>query len=228
VKRHVAPLAGPVTIVYLLALLLALTPTAFAHPNPVTLFRFEADAGPGQIQVTWETATELNTVAFRLRRSSGSADVFTEVALLPARGDAVSGAVYTFVDTKVSPGVRLYYILDVIDTTGATITHGPVSAVASAPCGGEVVCQRVYLPLLSLAQPAPEDAFWADRYALTRGECTILHWSVFNAVAIFFQNEGVAGQEVRQVCPSLTTDYELKVVRSSGTSSRHITISVRP
>jgi len=63
----------------------------------------------------------------------------------------------------------------------------------------------------------PSILFWAEPESLARGECTWLRWEVDNVREVYLDGEGVVGHDERQVCPSATTSYELKVVRLDGT-----------
>ena len=84
-----------------------------------------------------------------------------------------------------------------------------------------------YVPLI-LAQLSTADTFWADRDQLAYGECTTLHWSVSltDTLAVFLEDEGVAGQGVREVCPAATTSYVLRVERVGRTQVYPLTIVV--
>jgi hypothetical protein len=61
--------------------------------------------------------------------------------------------------------------------------------------------------------------FWADADTLTRGECTWLHWQVDDVREVYLDGEGVVGHGERQVCPTITTRYELEVVRLDTTDT---------
>lgn len=84
---------------------------------------------------------------------------------------------------------------------------------------------KVYLPLVFAAH-STTDSFWADDYRLELGECTTLHWSVINVLAVYLNDTGVTGQGARQVCPEQTTPYVLRVERASGTQEYRLTIFV--
>lgn len=74
--------------------------------------------------------------------------------------------------------------------------------------------------------PPAQVSFTADLTHLTVGECTTLRWEVENATAVFLNGEGVVGHDGRQVCPSETTLYTLRVQAPAGDLERHITIDV--
>lgn len=69
--------------------------------------------------------------------------------------------------------------------------------------------------------------FWADAYSIMPGQCTTLRWDVQGVQAVFYQGQGVAGQDARQECPSQTTNYNLRVVLNDGSQqSRDIVVQV--
>jgi hypothetical protein len=61
--------------------------------------------------------------------------------------------------------------------------------------------------------------FWADADTLASGDCTRLRWQVDDVREVYLDGEGVAGHDQRQVCPTETTRYELKVVRLDTTET---------
>lgn len=68
--------------------------------------------------------------------------------------------------------------------------------------------------------------FWADKYTLTPGECTNLHWNVENIISVLFNGQPATGSEVREICPTQTTTYTLRVTSSAGTQDRTVTIQI--
>ena len=83
----------------------------------------------GTILVAWETGTELYTSSYRLYRSESEApaDWGSSVVSIAA-GGGISPQKYEYVDADVTPGVRYYYLLEDLSTTGGVTPHGPVSA----------------------------------------------------------------------------------------------------
>lgn len=75
--------------------------------------------------------------------------------------------------------------------------------------------------------PPVQVNFWADRTTIVRGECTVLHWDVEYATAVYLNGEGVVGHGSRQVCPQNTTTFTLHVVAPSGDVNRSVTITVQ-
>ena len=71
--------------------------------------------------------------------------------------------------------------------------------------------------------------FTADATQVNKGQCTVLHWRALDVSAVYLNNGGVAGESSQQVCPEVTTPYELRVVNNDGTTiTKRITVSVVP
>ncbi len=111
-------------------------------PTAVTLTSFTAQAGSDHVTLTWETASEIDNEGFNLWRSGAADGEYTKInaALIPAQGDADTGASYTYTDADVVRGALYYYQLEDVDMHGVSAFHGPVWAMP-----GE---RRVYLPLV--------------------------------------------------------------------------------
>ncbi len=101
-------------------------------PTWITLASFEAAARDGGVELTWTTSSEIDNAGFHLWRAEGRNGAFERItpALIPARGDAVVGADYFYLDGDVVEGQEYLYKLEDIDTGGKSTFHGPVSTVA--------------------------------------------------------------------------------------------------
>ncbi len=86
------------------------------------------------------------------------------------------------------------------------------------------------------ATPTSAISFTADQTTIDQGQCTVLRWSATNAEAIWinpandlFDRTPRPSQGSQQVCPQVTTTYEMRVVQRDGTTVvRDVTINVRP
>jgi len=113
-----------------------------AAPTSVSLIAFTAAATKTIVALAWETAAELDTLGFHLYRATSPAGPFTRLTaeLIPARGDALTGASYAYAD---APGAGAFsYELEAVLVGGGVTRHGPVGVQVGLP-------QRLYLPLMT-------------------------------------------------------------------------------
>jgi len=81
----------------------------------------------------------------------------------------------------------------------------------------------------------PVQVFSVDRMEIDRGECVTFSWRVEGVKAVYFfpegerwQDHGVVGAREKQVCPSETTTYLLRVIKADDSVEIHyITVHVR-
>jgi hypothetical protein len=103
------------------------------EPTAIDLLSFSAEAGAEGVALAWETATELDNAGFNLYRALLDGGPYSKVngALISAKGDAVSGASYSFVDT--ADYGTYYYKLEDVDLYGVSTMHGPVRVTVARP-----------------------------------------------------------------------------------------------
>jgi len=75
-------------------------------------------------------------------------------------------------------------------------------------------------PTPTLSQD-PYISFWAEPTRINEGQCTTCSWLVTNVQAVFFEDEGVAGDNngqpvTRRECPDESETYTLRVIRLDG------------
>jgi hypothetical protein len=87
------------------------------------------------------------------------------------------------------------------------------------------------------ASPTPERVFkfWVDKKKISVGQCTKLHWQVEYVCGVWLKEGGdperdeVGGLQEREVCPTVTTTYVLRILKCNGESeSQSITVKVKP
>jgi len=86
------------------------------------------------------------------------------------------------------------------------------------------------------ATPSAQMSLTADRTTINQGECTTIRWSVENVQAVWvypqgqpFQQFPRTGQGSEEVCPPVTTTFEMRVQLRDGTVQfRQVTVSVTP
>jgi hypothetical protein len=68
--------------------------------------------------------------------------------------------------------------------------------------------------------------FEANPSTINAGGCSTLRWGVEYATAVYLGDEGVVGQDTRQVCPFSTTTYQLYATSPGGDQSASATVTV--
>jgi hypothetical protein len=84
--------------------------------------------------------------------------------------------------------------------------------------------------------PSAEIQFVAQPSTIDQGQCATLSWQTQNVQAVYlyvtgedWQNNGVPGTGSRQVCPTRTTTYELRVVKlDNSVEIRQVVVTVNP
>ena len=83
--------------------------------------------------MTWETATEIDTVGFDLYRAEVPDGMLVQLnrdLIASQAPGGPLGASYEFLDKTVAPGVTYYYWLYSVSARGQPTRHGPVVAWA--------------------------------------------------------------------------------------------------
>ncbi|WP_192822056.1 T9SS type A sorting domain-containing protein [Rufibacter sp. LB8] len=89
-----------------------------ANPLPVTWLSFDAKASKQGNELSWSTASEVNTASFTVERSYTGKD-FTDIGQVAAAGNSTLVQKYVFLDKSALPGSgAVYYRLRQIDTDG--------------------------------------------------------------------------------------------------------------
>jgi protocatechuate 3,4-dioxygenase beta subunit len=97
-------------------------------PQAIVLGSFTASRTATGVEVRWSTLAELNSAGFHvLRSTTGSRADAVRVtgALIPARGNSLRGAEYSWRDTNVQSGVTYTYWLEELELDGTTLIYGP-------------------------------------------------------------------------------------------------------
>ncbi|MEM7028099.1 MAG: FHA domain-containing protein [Chloroflexota bacterium] len=118
-------------------------------------------------------------------------------------------------------------------TATPTQTATPTSSPTATPT-------EVVVPNTPTATPTPTPTsvpsvgFSANPLQINAGQCTTFSWRVANVRAVFFEDEGVPGDNngqavFRQECPDTTRSYTLRTINLDGQEQREeITITVIP
>jgi hypothetical protein len=101
-----------------------------AAPSAVEMCSFTAISQPGQVEISWSTASELNSANWLVERSNAPDNGYLTLGKLPASGNASNGSQYSFVDHQAEVGVTYYYKIAEQELNGKVTYYGPVSASA--------------------------------------------------------------------------------------------------
>ncbi len=129
-------------------------------------------------------------------------------------------------NVRSGPGTG-YNILGVIVPGSAYPVTGSQSGWYSINFNGQTGWVSAQWVTVASSTPTPWINFSAASTSLTAGSCTTISWDVGYIQAVYFNGQGVVGQESRQVCPTSTTTYTLDVTMNDGSNThREITITV--
>ncbi len=100
-------------------------------PTLITLAGFTAGPGSGAVTLKWQTESETGNSGFNLYRAESKNGAYKKInsGLIPAEGSPSAGASYSYVDSDVKNRRAYYYMLEDVDSSGATTRHGPVRAM---------------------------------------------------------------------------------------------------
>jgi hypothetical protein len=103
-------------------------------PTSIVLVSFDAEVTiDGSVALAWETGTEVDNAGSNLYRATAEEGPYIQIndELIVAKGDAASGASYTFVD---EPGHgTFYYRLEDVGTSGARTLRAMVEVLVARP-----------------------------------------------------------------------------------------------
>jgi uncharacterized Zn-binding protein involved in type VI secretion len=146
----------------------------------------------------------------------------------------VSGDAMSAPTAVIVPKIAYGHLYDVAVNMVAPATSGAFSGkwALNQPDGTDlnlwvVISVGSVVPPTPIAPaPGPSIQFWADRSSLNVGECTVLHWDVDGVQAVYLNGQGAIGHDTRQICPTTTTMYQLRVIAGGQESVRGVNIAV--
>lgn len=102
--------------------------TWYSSPTAVSLISFSAvKSGAKRTKLTWSTATEINTAAFRLLRSTSSdINLSSVVNMTSSNGGPTTGAAYTVYDQVPDNGTYYYWLQEIETDSSMEIISGPI------------------------------------------------------------------------------------------------------
>lgn len=112
-------------------------------PTEVHLENVWATPGIAQVEFGWITTSERDTAGFNVLRGTSQYGPWVQANddLILARGEDMSGAQYSFLDTGLTGGITYYYMLQEIQLAGEPINYTGYIQLATPDHG-------TYLPLV--------------------------------------------------------------------------------
>lgn len=117
-------------------------------PLAERIIAFRARLVKGGAQLEWTTANEQCMAGFHVRRKEvhGRAANRVTSAMISPRGNALTGATYSWLDGSIKPSGDYYYWLEVIKDDGRSELVGPVRLIVDSRKRNGVGPDRVQLP----------------------------------------------------------------------------------
>ncbi len=204
-------------------------------PMPEGLPAGDQGAVPGGATTTFPTLTPaatalpgatVNSNTLNVRGNPGTgAQILTTIN----RGDAVQVQGQFYTATYNETWVQIRTANGTVGWVLSTLLNLNVS-LANVP-----VINTQYIAPPPTATPTPEVTatpaviieFWSNKGTIDKGECVILSWRVQGIKEVYFQGQGVVGEQSVERCPEETRTYNLLVILMDGTEdNRYITITV--
>ncbi len=157
---------------------------------PVQMSDITAVFVEGQgVTLTWQTASEVNTLGFYVLRSREADGNYTRItnALIPGQGNSSSGAEYEFTDSEAESGIDYWYKIEEISTDGSSDFYGPILVPAQAMLPGDFALSQNY--------PNPFNPVTHFKYQLPRDcQVNIVVYSLLGQeVKVILQGKQSAG-----------------------------------
>jgi hypothetical protein len=136
-ERRIIRLCRHLGVFFIMLIILMVLPFgARADTTSVTLSSFEAVGGYGEVDLVWETATELNNSGFYINRSSSATGdrvriqvylpgVDTPQDFIYSTSDGLMNTIYEAYDRNVDDGVTYYYWVESVPNSGSTTFSSP-------------------------------------------------------------------------------------------------------
>ncbi len=132
---------------------------------PVEMVSFVANSHHGQVELTWETATETDNLGFNIYKTAASETERRAVnnGIVPGAGTTLMPQTYSFIDGNVVAGTPYLYWLEQVDFQGTTELFGPVSVTTPAALTEALSLSFAPVPVnesatISLSLPAAGNA----------------------------------------------------------------------
>jgi hypothetical protein len=99
---------------------------------PVELTSWTASVSGNNVELNWNTATEVNNYGFEIQRKDGTSEVWNKIAFIKGNGNSNSPKVYNYIEKNVNSG-KYYYRLIQIDLDGSFKYSNVIEETVSGP-----------------------------------------------------------------------------------------------
>ncbi len=111
--------------------------TQSGPPTPVVLVSFEAEVIINGVELTWQTASEIDCYGWKVERRQDEGQYQDVSPLIPGHGTTVVPHTYTFTDQTAQPGETYEYRLEQIGISGSITFSDPITvSVQATPVTG--------------------------------------------------------------------------------------------
>ena len=99
---------------------------------PVQMSNIEAESTVDGIMLTWETASEVNSLGFHVWRSDAKDGDYERIttSLIAGQGNSSAGAVYSFTDRNYEGNATYYYRIEQVDADGGSEMFSAIEVTA--------------------------------------------------------------------------------------------------
>lgn len=175
---------------------------------PIILSAFNAALNDGDVDLSWTTATEINSDHFSVLRSTNAGESWNQIGTVEAAGNSNTPLNYTFTDTKPAQGTSEYR-LQLVDRDG-TFAYSDVKAVSQ----GIVTGVSLY--------PNPAHDYVNITLNATAGETVLIRLFSQSGALLQEKNVANAGGTTVPLAVSSYPEGDYLIVVSAADGSRQV------
>ncbi len=137
-------------------------------PNLIELVSFTSVGYSDSVTLAWETASEIDNAGFHIWRSDSKDGEYVRItdALIPAKGDSVTGATYVYEDLDAR-GADYSYQLEDIDYSGVSTFHDLTARYVALVTGWNILDGDAFAGLSVSGALSSIAGYYASVWGLT-------------------------------------------------------------